>query len=272
MNTQNEFEFTSQDFNRVKKLIYDKAGISLHDGKSVLVYGRLSRVLRQRKIPSFKEYLNWLQVQSHDSFAWQEFINSLTTNLTSFFREKHHFEYLENWLKENRHNSVNIWCCAASTGQEPYSIAMTALKANNFTNNVKILATDIDTNVLEVAKKGVYNQHDINIEEQMLKRFFLKGKEPYQDKVKVSSQLTQLVSFEQFNLIGNDWHKFANKFDIVFCRNVMIYFDALTQQKILKNIAHTLKPKGILFLGHSENVANSQSFFKLLGKTTYQKL
>ena len=271
--TDREFDFQPRDFARVRSLIYARAGISLHDGKQAMVYSRLSRRLRETGHPSFDAYLKWLEGASgpQADLEWQEFVNCLTTNLTSFFREEHHFHTLAEWLKARGSQPTRIWCCAASTGEEPYSLAITVAENMGLHAPVKILCSDIDTQVLAKASRGVYEASARGLSPQRLHRFFLKGKGANAGSIRVKPELARLVEFRPFNLMQTSW-QLGEAFDIVFCRNVMIYFDAPTQRKVLERIHGVMKPKGMLFVGHSENFTESRDLFTLRGKTVYDKV
>ncbi len=265
-----EFAWTDSDFDKVQALIYQRAGISLHDGKHAMVYSRLSRRLRDTGYGSFKEYLSWLE--SHDGPEWQEFINALTTNLTSFFREQHHFEILANHLKSKPvTQSWHVWCNAASTGEEPYSIVMTALEALGAKANFSLTASDIDSKVLASAARGVYRLEGLKgINEDQMQRFFLRGKGANAGMARVKPDLQRMISFISVNLIRDDW-PFKESFDVVFCRNVMIYFDAPTQRSVLERIHRVMAPGALLFVGHAENFSESRDLFVLKGKTVYER-
>jgi chemotaxis protein methyltransferase CheR len=265
-----EFTWTQADFARVQSLIYQRAGISLHDGKHAMVYSRLSRRLRETGYQSFRDYLSWLE--SHDGPEWQEFVNALTTNLTSFFREQHHFDILADHLKTKSASAGwKVWCNAASTGEEPYSIVMTALDALGGSANFKLWASDIDSKVLATAARGVYRLDSLKgIDSARLQRFFLRGKGANEGMVRVKPELQRMIEFLSVNLIRDDW-PFREPFDIVFCRNVMIYFDAATQRSVLERIHRVMKPGGLLFVGHSENFNESRDLFVLRGKTVYER-
>ena len=263
-----EFSFTPRDFSRVRDMIYQRAGISLSENKQDMVYSRLARRLRVLGLNSFTAYLDSLAVDVHN-IEWEAFTNALTTNLTSFFRETHHFPILADFVK-HRHGDIQIWCSASSTGEEPYSIAMTVCEAfNSLTPPVKIIATDIDTNVLEVAANGIYPVDRLEkMTSARVKRFFLKGKGANEGTVRVKQAVRDLVTFQPLNLLATTW-PLNTPFDIIFCRNVMIYFDKSTQAKILTRFAPLLKADGLLFAGHSENFLNITNRFKLLSKTVY---
>lgn len=267
-----EFEWTSADFDRVQKLIYQRAGISLHNGKHAMVYSRLARRLRETGHLSFRSYLGWLE--SHTGAEWQEFINALTTNLTSFYREHHHFLALADRLRNHRPAGASwrCWCSAASTGEEPYSIAMTAIEALGASPNFGLIASDIDSKVLATAQRGVYRMDGVKgLDSQKFQRFFLRGKAGNDGMIKVRPELQKIINFISVNLIKDDW-PFEDKFDIVFCRNVMIYFDAATQRKVLERIHRVMVPGGLLFVGHAENFSDARDIFLLKGKTIYERI
>ena len=265
-----EFAWTNADFDRVQALIYQRAGISLHNGKHAMVYSRLSRRLRETGHQSFKDYLDWLH--KHDGPEWQEFVNALTTNLTSFFREQHHFETLAEHLRTEPSRAWKIWCNAASTGEEPYSIIITAMEALGAKANVHLTASDIDSKVLASAAQATYRLDGLKgMNAQRLHRFFLKGKGSNEGMAKIRPELKALIDFVNINLIRDDW-QFRERFDLVFCRNVMIYFDASTQRKVLERIHRVMLPGGLLFVGHAENFGEFRDLFLLKGKTVYERL
>ncbi len=267
--TEKEFIFNIKDFDRVRDLIYKKAGISLADSKQEMVYSRLARRLRATGLTSFSVYLDSLEKES-EGLEWEAFTNALTTNLTSFFREEHHFPILAEHVK-NRKDTINVWCSASSTGEEPYSIAMTLCEAfGTLKPPVHIIATDIDTNVLATASKGVYNIDRLDkMSQDRISRFFLRGKGAQEGMVRVRPELRDLISFRQLNLLENNW-SLNGPFDVIFCRNVMIYFDKPTQGNILKKFLPLMKQDGLLFAGHSENFLYVSDDFKLRGKTVYE--
>ena len=264
-----EFVWTNADFARVQALIYQRAGISLHDGKHAMVYSRLSRRLRDTGHTSFREYLSWLE--THDGPEWQEFVNALTTNLTAFFREQHHFEIFASHLRSKPSANWRVWCNAASTGEEPYSIVITALEALGANASFKLTASDIDSRVLATAAQGVYRLDGVKgLSPERLQKFFLKGKGGNAGMVRAKPELRRVIDFMSVNLIRDDW-PFKEPFDVVFCRNVMIYFDAPTQRRVLERIHRVLKPGGMLFVGHAENFSESKDLFTLRGKTVYER-
>jgi chemotaxis protein methyltransferase CheR len=268
-----EFDFGTADFERVRRLIYQRAGISLHAGKQAMVYSRLSRRLRELGHRSFGSYLQWLEAATGAAGEpeWQEFVNCLTTNLTSFFREDHHFSVLAAELTRRKGKSLRIWCNAASTGEEPYSLAMTVIEALGPRADVKILCSDIDTKVLASAERGVYAADARGLGPERLRRHFMRGTGANSGAIRVKPELRQLAEFRVLNLMDERW-ALGEPFDIVFCRNVMIYFDAPTQRRVLERMHRVMQPDGLLFAGHSENFSDSRDLFRLRGKTVYERI
>ena len=266
---QKEFLFTPSDFERIRTLLYQHSGIKLSDSKSNMVYSRLTRRLRATGMKSFQDYLQ--RVERDQGEEWDAFINALTTNLTAFFREPHHFPLLRDHVLSLRKRPLRLWCSAASTGEEPYTMAMTMVDAfGSFKPPVQIIATDIDTNVLSKAQAGIYPLDRVEkLPPETLKRFFLKGSGNNAGYVQVRKELRDLISFSQLNLLDARW-PVSGPFDVIFCRNVMIYFDKDTQYKILKRFAPMLEMHGLLFAGHSESLHHAADFFKLRGKTVYE--
>jgi len=274
-----EFAWSPHDFVRVQALIRQRAGISLHDGKQAMVYSRLSRRLRETGHASLAAYLDWLEHGGHSAqhcAEWQEFVNALTTNLTAFFREQHHFDILAQHLRKHGAGKPwRAWCAAASTGEEPYSIAMTAVEALGAAPNLQLLASDIDSRVLASAAEGVYRAESVKaLSAERLQRFFLRGKLDKAGLVRVKPALRRMVEFCSVNLAAADWPALQPRapFDLVFCRNVMIYFDAHTQRQVLERIHRVMRPGAVLFVGHAENFASTQNLFRLRGKTVYERL
>jgi chemotaxis protein methyltransferase CheR len=266
---EREFNFSSADFERVRKLIYQHAGISLSPVKQDMVYSRLARRLRATGKNTFGEYLDMLEKGGADE--WERFVNSLTTNLTSFFREPHHFPiFAEHLQKIGSKRPIRIWCSAASTGEEPYSIAITVLETFGANaSHVSIFASDLDTNVLATAQKGVYSLDRVEkLSPERLKRFFLKGTGTQEGYVSVRPELKRLIEFQRVNLLEPNW-PIRGPLDIIFCRNVMIYFDKPTQYKILSRFAPLMQPDGLMLAGHSESFLHAADLFKSMGKTVY---
>ena len=266
---EREFLYRDADFERIRKLLYQHAGISLSEQKQHMVYSRLARRLRATGLRTFQDYLN--RVETERGEEWEAFVNALTTNLTAFFREPHHFPMLAEHVKRLNKRSVRLWCSAASTGEEPYTMAMTMVDTfGTYTPPVEIIATDIDTNVLAKAEAGIYPQDRVDkLDQDLVKRFFLKGKGRRDGQVKVRRELRDLIDFRPLNLLGTQW-PVSGKFDAIFCRNVMIYFDKDTQYKILKRFVQLLEPNGLLFAGHSESLYHAADLYKLKGKSVYE--
>jgi chemotaxis protein methyltransferase CheR len=270
MKNEHEFNYTNNDFSRVVTLIYDRAGIRLNDSKQQMVYSRLARRIRALGMNTFGEYLKSLE-KNPDAEEWTQFTNALTTNLTSFFREAYHFDTLAEQIAASSSRPFRIWCAASSTGEEPYSLAMTAIEAlNSAKPDVRIIASDLDTQVLATAAKGVYPVDRLDKMSLERKRgFFLKGKDTNSGKVRAKKALRDLLEFQQINLLDAQW-PLEGRFDAIFCRNVMIYFDQATQRTILEKIGKRLKPDGLLYVGHSENLHFLSDWYKTCGKTTYR--
>ncbi|WP_430248342.1 CheR family methyltransferase [Providencia sp. PAZ2] len=260
---------TDDEFGRVCRFIHKKSGIVLTMNKKNMVYNRLLKRLRDCNIDNFSDYLRMLEREPLNT-EWQAFINALTTNLTAFFREPHHFATLTDFLKSRRNSNINIWCSASSTGEEPYSIAMTVsdvLGANAV--NAKVVASDIDTEVLEKAKQGIYRIEEPKaLTALQRQRYFMKGVGEYEGFARVKPALSNMIEFRYLNLTEGDW-QLQHRFDAIFCRNVMIYFDKEMQIKLLERFAPLLKPDGLLFIGHSENISQLTKQFVINGQTVY---
>ena len=273
MAEETELKFTGSDFRRARELLYQRAGIALHDSKKHMVYARLARRVRTRGLRSFAEYLDLLQGGQEED-EWQGFINALTTNLTSFFREPHHFEMLREHARRRRPapERFRVWSAAASTGEEPYSIAITLLELwrDPGGGGFELLASDIDTQVLAQAARGVYPLERVaGLAPHLLKRYFDKGAGANAGWARLKRQPREAPLFFQFNLAASAWPDLG-RFDVIFCRNVLIYFDKATQADILSRMASCLKPDGLLFLGHSENIAHLTDAFAGCGRTAYR--
>jgi len=271
-----EFDFSDKDFQRVKKLVLEHTGICLSDIKHDMMYSRLAKRLRLLELDNFSAYIDL--IESGDESELGNFTNSVTTNLTSFFREQHHFDYLKTTLiptlmKLNADTRmIRIWSAGCSTGEEPYSLAITLKETipDSAGWDVKILATDLDTNVLETGSNGVYSMDRVNgISSSVLKRWFNKGKGEKEGLVRASNELRDMIIFKQLNLMGQ-W-PVKQGVDVIICRNVVIYFDKATQKVLFDRYAETLRSDGFLIIGHSENLNGVTDRFKLLGKTIYQR-
>ena len=266
-----EFEFNDRDFRRVCDLIHRHAGISLGEGKRDMVYGRLSRRLRTLGLDSFRAYLDHLR--DHEAEELQAFINALTTNLTAFFREPHHFERLQQERAAHAGaRPIRMWTCAASTGEEPYSMAIAACEAfGTLTPPVRILATDIDTQVLATAARGVYRMERIDdLDPGLVRRYFLRGTGARAGYCMVRPQLRALMEFRPLNLLDARYDV-GRDFSALFCRNVMIYFEKPTQRAILSRLVTHLAEDGLLYTGHSENYLHATDLIVPCGRTLYRR-
>lgn len=268
---EREFVFTQVDFERIRSLIRDRVGISLSEKKRDLVYSRIARRLRALQLKHFSDYLDFLLVHDHEM---QDFINALTTNLTAFFRESHHFDHLsKHMLKQCAESKqpFRIWSSACSTGEEAYSIAMTAIETfGTWKPPVTILATDVDTHVLAQAKAGIYGSERVEkLSDERMRHFFFRGKGSKQGSVKIRPEVQSLIQFKPFNLLADQW-PIKGQLDAVFCRNVMIYFDKPTQYKILSHFHPLLVERGLLYAGHSESFQHAADLFKSQGQTIFK--
>ncbi|PPC90215.1 MAG: chemotaxis protein CheR [Methylobacter sp.] len=266
-----EFEFTQKDFNFLRKLSNEHSGILVPDGKFDMFYSRLSKRIRTLGLKNFKQYCDYLERHHEDEFT--NFINAVTTNLTAFFRENHHFDYLRDTvipdvLKRNKASrQIRVWSAGCSTGEEPYSLAMMLLENVPDDWDIKILATDLDTNVLSTAIEGIYSVDRIQgLSEPRIKQWFLKGS----GRVKVKPELQALIRFKQLNLM-QEW-PMKGPFDFIFCRNVLIYFDRDTKERLASRYAAMLAPHAWLFIGHSESLHQLTTDFSLVGNTIYKKV
>jgi chemotaxis protein methyltransferase CheR len=262
------YHYTRADFEKIRALIYQHAGITLADGKRHLVYSRLSRRLRALRLQRFSDYIALLAPTDPE---WQLFINALTTNLTAFFREPHHFPILARHVRDIRRRPIRIWSAAASSGEEPYSIAITmAEQFGRLDAPVQILASDVDTQVLEQARSGIYPLERLEkMPLEQKRRFFHKGGGERQGYARVLPALQAMVTFRQLNLLGMQWPA-DHLFDAIFCRNVMIYFDKPTQRVLLERFMRILQPDGLFFAGHSESFFHAADIIDSLGRTVYR--
>ncbi|MEO8759054.1 MAG: protein-glutamate O-methyltransferase [Devosia sp.] len=272
MMEQNEFALGERDFDRIRERLYDVAGISLSDAKRTLVIARLSKIVRAMRLPSFASYLNFLETQGSADAA-QEFVNALTTNLTRFWREEHHFDHLTQHVGEliktrtsQSSKRLRIWSAGCSTGQEPYTIAMSLMAAWPELRrwDIKILATDIDTSVIAKAATGTYPESELSGLSAERARLFNR----IDGQVRVPPSAASLVSFKPLNLMAQ-W-PMKGPFDAIFCRNVAIYFDKATQGEVFRRLGNILAPRAFLYIGHSENLGAGSASFRLVGKTIYQ--
>jgi chemotaxis protein methyltransferase CheR len=270
-----EFTLSRDDFRRISQMIYDDSGIKLTEGKAALVYARLAKRLRALKMQAFRDYCD-LVASAEGQGERQEMLTSLTTNVTRFFREPHHFEHLKTqivapFVQKGGQGRLRIWSAACSTGQEPYSIAFTLLSAwpNAANHDVKILATDIDRNVLCAAEAGVYAENLLEgVSPEMRHRFF-EPAEGERGRMRVIQAVRRLIVFRPLNLV-EPW-PMQGPFQAIFCRNVVIYFDEPTQQSIWEKFTPRLTPDGALYIGHSERVTGpAAQHLRSQGVSTYR--
>jgi len=272
---EKEFPFTDADFRFIQNLVADRTGIVLTDIKRTMVYSRIARRIRQCEVSDFAEYCDLLKTGDESELI--SFTNAITTNLTSFFREPHHFEYLTKTvlpeLEKNKTNKrIRIWSAGCSSGEEPYSIAMTIL--DYFKNkpdwDIKILASDLDFDMVEKASKGVYKEDRVTgLDKKHLRNYVRKGKGKLSGMVKMDQNLINMITFKQLNLL-HDW-PFKGPFDFMFCRNVVIYFNKDTQRELFDRYADLLAENSSLFIGHSESLFKVTDRFKSIGQTIYRK-
>ncbi len=272
-----EYQFTDHDLERLRELIYTHTGIRMAENKRDLIYGRLSRRLRVLGLKNFNDYCRFLE--EGDAEELEAFRNAVTTNLTAFFREAHHFDYLANELlpelarKKRNERRLRIWSAGCSTGEEPYSLAMVVRETlpDLAQWDVRILATDLDSQVLDRGREGIYDLQGIRQAlGPRLKRWFLRGSGPFEGKARVKPELRELVEFRQLNLM-HDW-PMRGPFDAIFCRNVLIYFDKPTQKRLFERFARLLPMNGHLFIGHSESPVDLTDRFELIGQSIYRRV
>lgn len=262
-------EVGHNDFERAARLLHNKAGIVLGSHKREMAERTLGLRARSMGLGSVRDYLDHLE-RNAESPDWEAFINAFTINHTAFFREQHHFDILAKFVR-TRKKPLAVWCCASSTGEEPYSIAMTLREAlSDADNGVSILATDIDTQAVERASQGVYSLERVKpVPEALLRKYFMRGTGAKAGMVRVKPVLRNMIEFNTLNLLAPGWPAGGQKYDVIFCRNTMIYFDKPTQTRILERFAAALKPGGLLFAGHSENFTYLTKAFRLQGQTVY---
>ena len=263
---------TGETFKALRDLLYEHSGIALAEHKLTMVQSRLAKRLRALGLRTYEEYLH--EIGNPDSPEWTEFINALTTNLTSFFREGHHFTKLVELLKPAYESSrrLRIWSAGCSTGEEPYTLAMTLLKGFGPSASISILATDLDTAVLQTAARGVYPMARIEgVDDAWRRLAFQRGTGAHQDQVRIRPEVKKLVTFQQLNLLDAKWDLEGAPFQAIFCRNVMIYFDKPTQRQLLGRYHQLLEPGGLLFVGHSEALLDNSLGFTSLGQTIYRR-
>lgn len=283
MNIMYNYDLSSKEFDTIRRMVYDSIGVNLTEAKRSLVISRLSKRLRELSMESFADYIKYLNSNPDELHT---LFNYITTNVTKFFREEHHFEYLEQvflpqFVEEARHVNgrprLRVWSAGCSTGEEPYTLAMVLSEffGNTSSYDIKIIASDINSETLQKADSGVYKYEEVqNIPRWLLKKYFKMGTGPNEGLFKVKDSLRNFVEFKQINLTEDKRYDIENQLDMIFCRNVFIYFDRDTQRRILERFYQHLVPTGLLFLGHSESINNSNSdpkVWKLIKHTIYRK-
>ena len=258
----------SADLDRAIQILYRRTGIVLGDHKRDMAARTLGLRTHHAGMSSVRDYLGFLE-QNAQGPEWNRFVSAFTINHTAFFRESHHFRILADFARK-RARPLSVWCCASSTGEEPYTIAMTLHDAcDQPAGGVSVLATDIDAQVVEQGRRGVYTLDRVKpVPDELLKRYFLRGTGRQAGMARVKSVIRDLVSFHELNLVAPGW-PISQTFDAIFCRNTMIYFDKATQTRILERFVPLLKPGGLLFAGHSENFTYLTASLHLEGQTVY---
>ena len=271
-----EFAFSDDDFRSLSKLAYEETGIVLPESKRNLIYGRLSRRLRALGLTTFHDYRAYLGGDG-GSAEMQNFVNSISTNLTKFFRESHHFDHFRSTVvvpyaqaRGRSSRRLRVWSAGCSTGEEPYTIAVILQKemADIARHDVRILATDIDTEVLGKAARGEYPANSVDDVPKAYRGFFLPSGRG-SSAIQLSEPIRSLIAFRQLNLLET-W-PFRGSFDAIFCRNVMIYFDGPTKTALVERFVKALIPGGWLYIGHSESLLGSHAGLKLMGRTIYRR-
>lgn len=299
------FPMGLREFKLFRSLVHERTGIWLRDGKQIMLASRLSRRLRYHGLPDFASYYDFVQRVQHNSDEIRELINCVTTNKTSFFRERHHFEFMANTVvpqiksaaRQGSAKNIRVWSAACSTGEEPYSIAITLLEKLQAPESLKsvartqdgakrlglpglvtapgswkieVVASDIDTAVLATATRAVYRDDSLaTVDTPLQRKYFLRGKDDMQGYVKVKPDVARLVQFKRINLMDAQW-PLDNLFDVIFFRNALIYFNQETQDVFLRKMARYLKPNGYLFLGNSEHIPWLADILAPLNHTMYQ--
>jgi chemotaxis protein methyltransferase CheR len=265
---ESELAFAAADFARVRRLLHEYSGIALAESKRSMVYNRLVRRLRACSLRRFDEYLDFVERDRDEHAAC---MNALTTNLTSFFREPHHFDMLADYVRSRNLPRLRVWCAASSTGEEPYSIAMTMVEAyKTDTPPVEIIASDIDTDVLAQAERGVYALDRLaSISDRRRTQFFQRGHGSNAGLARVRPLLRALIDYRQINLQSDNW-TLPTPLDVIICRNVLIYFQEPLQQRIVRRFRSLLQHDGLLIMGHSENITSAADIFASIGRTVYR--
>lgn len=265
-----EFAFDAEHFRVISARVYEFSGIRLPEAKREMVYARLTRRLRALRLSSFDDYLRFLELEPAE---WEHCTNALTTNVTSFFREPHHFEVLAAHARSTANDAepFRVWSAGCSSGEEPYTIAIT-LAETMPQAQFEVVASDIDTQVLAHAHEGIYPMGSVAaLSAERQKRFFLRGTGRFEGRARVRRELAARVAFERINLMDRDW-PIEGRFDAIFCRNVMIYFDKPTQRRLIERFWERLKPAGLFFAGHAESLLDNGRHFRLRGQTVYVRV
>ncbi len=268
---------TDQEFWKLRHFIHEHTGIALADHKRALVCARLAKRLRHLNLANYAEYYDLLMGRDPEGHELAEMINAITTNKTDFFRESHHFKFLTDHvfpaLRASRQRRIRIWSAGSATGEEAYTIAMTVCESfQTITEwDIKILASDIDTNVLDFAARGVYSLESLQrVPEELRSRYFSKGSGTNQGFARIKLMLQAMIRFRRLNLIDGAW-PMKGPFDVIFCRNVLIYFDKSLQRKLLTRFAEMLRPDGYLMLGHAEAIHGFEPIYRAVGHSIYQR-
>jgi chemotaxis protein methyltransferase CheR len=266
-NIAREFRFSLEHFRVISDRVYRFSGIRLPEGKREMVYARLARRLRALGIGSFDDYVRFLDLEPAE---WEHCTNALTTNVTAFYREEHHFRTLAAHARAHTGQApYRVWSAGCSSGEEPYTIAMCLAEATGPTS-FEVLATDLDTQVLATAREGVYPLASVEkIDPAQQKRYFLRGTGRFEGRARVRPALASRVEFLRVNLMDREW-PVPSGLDAIFCRNVMIYFDKPTQAGLIERFAALLKPQGLFFAGHAESLLDNGRHFRLKGQTVYE--
>jgi chemotaxis protein methyltransferase CheR len=264
-----EFPFSAEHFRLISERVYEFSGIRLPEAKREMVYARLARRLRALGIGSFDDYVRFLELEPAE---WEHCTNALTTNVTAFYREEHHFTVLAELARARTSTEpFRVWSAGCSTGEEPYTIAM-CLEESLAHSTYAVVATDLDSQVIATAREGVYPLASVlRLPEARQKRFFLKGTGRFEGKARVRREIGSRVEFARVNLMDAQW-PVEKDLDAIFCRNVMIYFDKATQRRLVERFAGLLKPGGLFFAGHAESLLDQGRHFRLRGQTVYERV
>ncbi|MBV6457198.1 MAG: Chemotaxis protein methyltransferase [Fimbriimonadaceae bacterium] len=274
---------TKAEFEALRQLVFEMTGIKLADSKQQMLLSRLGKRLRANNLTTFRDYLNLLRSDLRGKGEMSEFINAVTTNKTGFFREPHHFDFIINQvIPEAKKSSLpasrnlSVWHAGCSTGEEAYTLAIALREGVPDINswNVRQLATDIDSNVLDQARKGIYEIEKLEpVPLPLVRKYFLRGKGERSEQVRVKPELGEWLSLQRFSLLDKSWPiGESTRFDVIFCRNVMIYFDKPTQRELVARFRNCLRPNGYLIIGHSESLFGISDELELIGRTVYQRI